>query len=52
MNKYRRNGNVKTVCRDVHFFHSVVSVVKLGRMQWAGYIAWKGETRNACRIRL
>jgi hypothetical protein len=29
---------------------SIITMIKSRRMRWAGYVARKGEKRNACRI--
>jgi hypothetical protein len=35
---------------NLYFSPSIISVIKWGRMRWAGHIARKGEKRNAYRI--
>jgi hypothetical protein len=36
--------------RDLYFSPSIIRIIKLRRMRWAGHVARMGEKRNAYRL--
>jgi hypothetical protein len=36
--------------RDLHTSASIIRIIKLRMMRWAGHVARKGEKRNAYRL--
>jgi hypothetical protein len=35
---------------DLYSSPSIIRIIKLRRLWWAGHVAREGETRNACRL--
>jgi hypothetical protein len=48
MGEWRKQHN--EVLRDSYSVPSIIRIIKLRRMRWAGYVARKGEKMNVYRI--